>query len=133
MKLIVFADGGCRKSGESVAGSAIFDINGNELSALSVALGKGTNNTAEYSSAIIGLSKAKELGAKEIQLIMDSQLVVKSLAGEYTVGKEHLKPLYAQAMGLLKSFEKYHLTHVFRRFNSRADELANLAYKEQKK
>lgn len=132
MQLIIFADGGCRKSGESVAGSAIFDIEGKEVAAISVALGIGTNNTAEYNSAILGLKKAKELGATQIQLIMDSQLVIKQLNGDYTVNKPHLKPLHKEALELLKSFRIYYLTHVFREMNTRADQLANLAYTEKK-
>lgn len=129
MQMIVFSDGGCKKTGEGVCGASVQDIYGKELAAISKNIGlSSTNNIAEYTSAILGVRKAKELGATEVQLIMDSQLVIRQLEGQYVVSKEHLKPLHAELMDLLKSFDKYYLLHVFREFNTRADELAGEAY-----
>lgn len=128
MQLIVYSDGGCKKTGEAVCGASIQDIYGREVSFISKNIGKGTNNIAEYTSAILGVRKAKELGATEVQLIMDSQLVIRQLEGLYAVSKDHLKPLHVELLYLLKSFNKYYLLHVFREFNKRADALAGEAY-----
>ena len=128
MQVIVFSDGGCKKTGEAVCGASVQDIYGKELAAISQNIGKGTNNIAEYQSAILGIKKAKELGATEVQLIMDSQLVIRQLEGKYAVTKVHLQPLHKELLDLLKSFDKYYLLHVLRDFNKRADELAGEAY-----
>lgn len=129
MKLIVYADGGCKqKTGESVCGASIQTVDGHEVGSVSENLGKGTNNTAEYTSAIKGLRKALELGASEVELIMDSQLVVRQIQGKYAVSKEHLKPLHKLVMDYLNAFDSYNVKHVKREFNQRADELAGKAY-----
>ncbi len=128
LKLVVYADGGCKSTGESVCGASVQTISGNEVGLVSENLGKGTNNTAEYNSAIKGLRKAIELGAAEVELVMDSQLVVRQILGQYTVTKDHLKPLHEEVMTLLGAFDAYSVRHVKREFNKRADELAGLAY-----
>jgi len=129
MKLVVYSDGGCKnKTGESVCGASIQTTDGDEVGSISENLGKGTNNTAEYTSAIKGLQKALELGASDVELIMDSQLVIRQLQGQYSVNKDHLKPLYSKVISLLGVFDTYQLTHVKREFNKRADELAGAAY-----
>lgn len=128
MQLIVYADGGSKKTGESVCGASIQDIYGVEIASISKNIGVATNNKAEYGSAILGVKKAKELGATEVQLIMDSQLVIKQLSGEYTVSKDHLKPLYKELLELLESLDNYYLTWVPRELNKRADQLAGEAY-----
>ena len=128
MQLIVWADGGSKKTGESVCGVSIQDIYGKEIATISKNIGKATNNKAEYQSAILGIKKAKELGGTEVQLIMDSQLVIRQLEGKYAVTKDHLQPLHKELLDLLKSFDKYYLLHVLRDFNKRADELAGEAY-----
>lgn len=130
-KLIVHSDGGCRKTGESVCGATITTHEGVEIGTVSLNLGHGTNNTAEYLSAIYGLRKALELGGTEVDLFMDSQLVVRQVLGEYTVTKDHLKPYFKELVGHLNLFRSWTINHVKREFNKRADELANLAYSKR--
>jgi ribonuclease HI len=130
-KVIIHSDGGCRKSGESVCGASITTPEGVEIATVSLNLGPGTNNTAEYLSAIYGLRKAIELGAKEVDLFMDSQLVVRQVTGEYTVTKNHLKPYFKELKAHLGLFRKWTVNHIKREFNKRADELANLAYSKK--
>jgi len=126
--LIVYADGACRGNpGPMGIGVSIQMKDGKEIETVSEAIGEGTNNRAEYQAAIEGLKRASKQGADEIELRMDSELVVKQLQGEYQVRKAELKPLYAELSGLLASFKKPTVVHVKRDQNPRADELANLA------
>jgi len=126
--LIIYADGACRGNpGEMAIGLSIQRPNGRELETVSEARGYGTNNIAEYQAAIEGLKRAKDHGDDEIELRMDSELVVRQLKGEYQVRKVELKPLWAEVRGLLDSFKKATVVHVGREQNIRADELANLA------
>jgi ribonuclease HI len=109
-------------------GASIQDDLGAEIGTVSALIGKGTNNIAEYRAAIEGLKKAKDLGTAQVELRMDSELVIRHIQGAYKIKKDTLKPLYAEVMALLRSFDKYSVKHVPREDNARADELANLAY-----
>jgi ribonuclease HI len=109
-------------------GASIQDGLGGEVERVSALIGEGTSNIAEYRAAIEGLKRAKDLGAKKVELRMDSELVVRQIEGLYKINSEHLKPLYSEVMTLLQSFTKYTVKHVRRDDNARADELANLAY-----
>jgi len=109
-------------------GASIQDGLGGEVERVSALIGDGTSNVAEYHAAIEGLKKAKALGAKKVELRMDSELVIRQIEGRYRVNAEHLKPLYCEVMTLLQSFTKYSVKHVPREQNARADQLANLAY-----
>ena len=90
-------------------------------------LGVTTNNQAEYTALIEGLKKAKDLGAKEVSVFMDSELVVKQLNREYKVKNKDLAPLFLQVYNLSLNFSKISFTHVYREHNSEADKLANEA------
>lgn len=126
---IVYTDGACRGNpGPMTIGASIQDELGEEIGTVSVMIGEGTNNIAEYRAAIEGLRKAKKLGATSIELRMDSQLIVRQINCVYKVKKETMKVLHAEVMELLKSFDKYTVVHVPREDNVRADELANLAH-----
>ena len=94
-------------------------------------IGDGTNNVAEYQAAIEGVKKAKSLGAKEIELRMDSELVVCQINDDYQVRSDTMKTLHAQLTRLLQSFDKYCVKYVPREQDTRADELANLAYERR--
>ena len=139
MRAIAMADGGCRKDGESVCGVVIYHSHTGlledlkEITTLSIALGSGTNNTAEYCGAIAALAKALELGVTDIRLIMDSQLVVKQIKGEYNVTNKNLKKYYYKVIELKNKFHGFSIEHVYREQNTRADELANLAYTPKEK
>ena len=126
--IFVYTDGACRGNpGPMAIGASIQDDTGKELATVSNLIGDGTNNIAEYRAVIAGLEKAKSLGAREIELRIDSKLVVEQLNGRYKVKNERLKLLHAQALELLSQF-KVTVVHVPREENQRADELANLAY-----
>jgi ribonuclease HI len=99
-----------------------------ELARVNQLLVTGTNNIAKYRAGIEGLMAAKDRGALEIQLLMDSQLVVEQINGRYKVTTEALKVLRAEILELLKAFDWHAVAHVPREDNQRADELANLAY-----
>ncbi len=127
--VVVYADGACSGNpGPMAIGASIQDELGAELGIVSAMIGHGTNNIAEYRSAIEGLKQAKTLGGVEVELRMDSELVIRQINGVYKVRNRTLQPLHAEVLGLLKSFKTWQAVHVFREQNSRADELANLAY-----
>jgi ribonuclease HI len=88
-------------------------------------IGTASNNVAEYTALIEGLSLAAELGVKKLQVFSDSELMVKQMNGEYKVKNEDLRGLYEEACRLRKQFEKVTLTHVRREQNKRADAIGN--------
>lgn len=124
----LFADGGSRGNpGPAGIGAVIFDDNQNCLGEVSEYIGRATNNVAEYRSLIEGLKKAKELGLMELEVRMDSQLVVKQVLGEYRVKNEGLQPLCKEARALIKEFDSVDILHVKREYNTEADKLVNQA------
>lgn len=90
-------------------------------------LGENTNNFAEYSALILGLEKALELGADEVVIKMDSELIVKQMSGEYKIKQPHLQELAAEVQALLAKFSHYEFNHVLRHLNKAADEQVNKA------
>lgn len=126
--LIVFADGGSRGNpGPAGSGAYLEDETGHPVARIYKYLGETTNNVAEYSALIFGLKEAQRRGAKEVQVRMDSQLVVRQILGEYRVKEATLKKLHEQAVALLESFGHYRIEHIPREENEEADKLANLA------
>ncbi len=126
--LTLHADGGSRGNpGPAGAGAVLYDDQGREVAALARYLGSTTNNEAEYQALIMGLAEAQRLGAAQLTVKMDSELVVRQLSGQYRVKAPGLKPLYDQARRLLQGFGAVTILHVRRQFNQRADELANQA------
>jgi ribonuclease HI len=94
-------------------------------------LGDQTNNVAEYEGVLLGLRRAQELGIREVEVIADSQLVIRQLGGQYRVKNMGLKPLYDAAVRLLKTFDRVRLVHVPRELNTEADEMSNRAIDEK--
>jgi ribonuclease HI len=90
-------------------------------------VGVKTNNEAEYMALIMGLEMALEMGATEVTVYSDSQLLVRQLQGEYRVRSHRLKKLYERAADLISRFSKFQIVHVEREENSEADRLANTA------
>jgi ribonuclease HI len=128
----VFSDGAARGNpGPAGAGAVLTDAQGNVLARLGRYLGRQTNNVAEYQGLLIGLRRAQEMGAREIEVRADSQLMIRQLKGEYAVRNAGLKPLHAEALRLLRSFGKYGLQHIPREENSLADEMSNRAIDEE--
>lgn len=127
-KLILFTDGGARGNpGPAGIGCVIFDGKGNIVEEISECIGEATNNQAEYKALLAGLAKAKELGAKEVEVFLDSELVVKQLNREYRVKDKDLAPLFIQVYNLTLGFKKIIFKHIRREQNELADELVNLA------
>jgi len=123
---VAYCDGGSRGNpGEAACAVVIFDGSGDELLRQAKRLGKATNNQAEYAGVILALELAGQLGAKKLEIRMDSELVVRQLEGAYKVKNEGLKPLYARACKLLDGFKSVAVLHIPRKDNKLADKLVN--------
>ena len=128
----VFSDGAARGNpGPAGAGAVIKDTKGQVIAELKQPLGKATNNVAEYKGLLLGLRKAKDLGAREVEVRADSELMIRQINGKYAVRNEGLKPLYNEAMALLRSFSKWRAEHIPREENALADEMSNRAIDEE--
>jgi len=126
--VVLYTDGCCRGNpGPAGIGVVIKDPHKKILKELSEYIGEATNNIAEYSAIIRGLEAACDLGADEITVFMDSELVVKQLSGEYRVKDERMKELFLQTLGALKDFKSFEIKHIDRSKNKEADLLANKA------
>lgn len=127
-KLKLYTDGGARGNpGPAGIGVVIFDEQENLVAEISKYVGETTNNQAEYKALIAGLDKAKELGASELDVFLDSKLVVKQLNREYRVKDKDLAPLFVQVYNISLGFKKIIFKHIFREKNSQADKLVNKA------
>lgn len=127
-RLILWTDGGARGNpGPAGIGVVLTDAQGELVAEIAEYIGEATNNQAEYRALIAGLTRAQELAATVVDIRMDSELVVRQLQGEYKVKNENMKPLYAQATALLKTFARYTIQHVRREQNTEADKLVNQA------
>ena len=105
MKLLVFTDGGSRGNpGPSAFAFVIASEDGRILRKSARFIGEGTNNEAEYNGLAAGLKMALEMGADEVEVVMDSELIVRQIEGRYSVKSEKLRPLYDEAKVLLARF-----------------------------
>ena len=130
-RLILYADGAARGNpGPAGAGAVLLDEDGTVVAELTLALGRATNNVAEYSALILGLEEAKRLGANAIDVRMDSKLVVEQLSGRWRTKHPGLIPLALRAGQLLASFPVREIRHVPREQNLVADALSNRAIDE---
>jgi ribonuclease HI len=121
-------DGGARGNpGPSGIGVVITDEQGGELARANDYIGVATNNVAEYRALLLGLERARALGAREVALVNDSQLVARQLTGEYRVKKPDLRPLHELALAALSEFDRWTVRSVPREQNEIADELVNEA------
>jgi ribonuclease HI len=128
MKVIVHVDGGARGNpGPAAAACVISSPEGEVLGEHAQLLGAVTNNVAEYRALLLGLKHARELGASEIEVIGDSELIAKQVRGIYKVKHEAMKPLHSEAKAALKQFERWSIRTVPRAQNAHADALVNAA------
>lgn len=125
-------DGASRGNpGPAGIGVLVRDENKSILKEVSEYLGDGiTNNQAEYSALIRALEECKELEADEVNIISDSQLLVRQMKGQYKVNSENLRGLYNKALDLESEFRRVTYRHVTRNENTEADRLANLALED---
>jgi ribonuclease HI len=128
VKLVLNCDGGSRGNpGPAAVGVVLRDAEGEVVSEVSQVIGVATNNVAEYEAVIRGLERATELGATEIELIGDSELIAKQITGDYKVKHPDMKPLHAKATQALREFDSWTIRTVPRAQNSDADALVNQA------
>ncbi len=131
-RLRLYSDGAARGNpGPSGAGAVLVEPGGQVVARLGKYLGTQTNNYAEYMGLLIGLKHAKTLGAKEIEVFADSELLIRQLGGRYQVKSPSLRPLYEEAVKLLNDFSRVKLVHVPREMNAAADEMSNRAIDER--
>jgi len=128
MKARLFTDGGARGNpGPAAYGFVLETEDGTVLAAEGRAIGVATNNVAEYSGLVAGLRKALELHVPEVEVVSDSELLVKQMRGEYRVKNETLRALFVEASGLARSLQTVEYRHVKRAHNELADKLVNEA------
>jgi ribonuclease HI len=105
----------------------ISDTDGEVLREVGETIGAATNNVAEYRAVLRGLSEAASLGATEVEVVNDSELVARQLTGRYKVKHPAMKELHAEAVAALRGFASWRIRTVPRAQNARADELVNEA------
>lgn len=128
MKIVVHVDGGARGNpGPAAIGVVVSGADGAVIDELAERIGDATNNVAEYRAVLAGLRRAAELGASELELVNDSELVARQLTGAYKVKHPAMRPLYEQAIGALRGFDSWRIRTVPRAQNARADALVNEA------
>ena len=128
MKLVVHVDGGARGNpGPAAAAAVLATPDGDVVDEAHAFLGVATNNVAEYRGLLLGLKRANALGADEVEIVNDSELVAKQINGLYKVKHPDMRPLHAQAMRALSGFDRWTVRSVPRAQNAGADALVNQA------
>jgi ribonuclease HI len=124
----VHVDGGARGNpGPAAIGVVVSRPDGEVIDELGERIGPSTNNVAEYRALLRGVQQAAALGAREVEIVNDSELIARQLTGEYKVKHPSMKPLYEEAIAALRAFENWSIRTVPRAQNVRADELVNEA------
>ncbi|HEV7936921.1 MAG TPA: ribonuclease HI family protein [Solirubrobacteraceae bacterium] len=133
MKVVVHVDGGSRGNpGPAAAASVVSTPAGEVLDEASELLGTVTNNVAEYKALLLGLARAGALGASEVEVVNDSELIAKQVQGLYKVKHVAMRPLYSEAVAALGAFETWKIRSVPRAQNAHADALVNAALDDAK-
>jgi ribonuclease HI len=128
VRLVVHVDGGARGNpGPAAAAAVVSTPDGEVVAERHELLGETTNNVAEYRGLLLGLQLARELGATEVDVVNDSELVAKQVNGEYKVKHPDMKPLHAEALEALRGFDRWTIRSVPRAQNADADALVNQA------
>jgi ribonuclease HI len=133
MRVVVHVDGGARGNpGPAAVGAVVAsEGDGSVLAERGEYIGETTNNVAEYRALLLGLELARDVGATEVEVVNDSELVARQIGGEYKVKSPGLKPLFHETMETLRTFDAWSVSNVPRAQNARADELVNLALDEE--
>jgi ribonuclease HI len=128
MKVVVHVDGGSRGNpGPAAAASVVSTPDGRVLDEASELLGAVTNNVAEYRALLLGLARAGALGATEVEVVNDSELIAKQVQGLYKVKHAAMRPLHSEAIAALRGFGAWKIRSVPRAQNAHADALVNAA------
>jgi ribonuclease HI len=128
VKLVVNVDGGARGNpGPAAIGVVVSGPDGKVIDELAEPIGVATNNVAEYRALLRGIEWARGLGADELEIVGDSELVARQVTGAYKVKHPAMKPLYDEATAALRAFGDWRIRTVPRSENARADELVNQA------
>jgi ribonuclease HI len=126
--LVIHVDGGARGNpGPAAIGVVVSGPDGEVLDEVAETIGVATNNVAEYRALVRGLERAAALGAREIEIVNDSELVARQLTGAYKVKHPAMRPLYEEAIAALHGFDRWAIRSVPRAENARADALVNAA------
>ncbi len=124
--MTVHVDGGARGNpGPAAAAAVATGPDGDVLGERSAYIGEATNNVAEYRAVLLGLELAGALGAREVDVVNDSELVARQIGGQYKVKHAGLKPLHAETLSALRRFDRWSVRNVRRESNERADRLVN--------
>jgi ribonuclease HI len=128
VKARLFTDGGARGNPGPAAAAFVLEAeDGTVLEASGTAIGVATNNVAEYRALVDGLRRASELGVSELEVVSDSELIVKQMRGEYRVKNDALRVLHREASTLAGAIDRVTFTAVRREQNELADRLVNEA------
>jgi ribonuclease HI len=128
VKVVVHVDGGARGNpGPAAAAAVVSTPGGDVLDEATVTLGTATNNVAEYRGLLLGLERARAVGATEVEVVNDSELVAKQVNGLYKVKHPDMRPLHAAAVRALREFDRWVIRSVPRAQNADADALVNRA------
>ena len=128
MRVVVHVDGGSRGNpGPAAAAAVISTPEGEVLDEAATVLGRATNNVAEYRGLLLGLERARALGATEVEVVNDSELVARQVNGAYKVKHPDMRPLYEEAKAALQGFARWSIRSVPRAQNADADALVNQA------
>jgi len=131
-KLTLYTDGSCKGNpGDGGAGAVIKNEQGKTISRIKRYLGPVTNNIAEYQALILGLQEAQRLGATDIAIYLDAELVVNQITGVYRVRDRRLKTLEGEVRKLLGGFTRWAIRQIPREENREADRLAREAVREK--
>lgn len=130
-KLKLFIDGAARGNpGPAAVGVVLADSTGRTVKELSRSLGTATNNVAEFVALILGLQEALHLGARELSVFSDSELLVRQINGRYRIKDETLQWLHVVIRHLVEGLKRFEITHIPREKNAKADRLAARAVLE---
>jgi ribonuclease HI len=130
-RVVVHVDGGARGNPGPAGIAAVLSApDGSVLREGRRYIGETTNNVAEYRAVLLGLELAAEVGAREVEIVNDSELVARQIGGQYKVKHAGLKPLYLDVMARLRDFDSWRVRNVPRAQNARADSLVNAALDE---
>jgi ribonuclease HI len=127
-RVVVNVDGGARGNpGPAAIAAVVTTPRGEVLEERSEPIGSATNNVAEYRALLLGIERARALGASELELVGDSELIVRQLRGEYRVKDAALRDLHARVLEALGELDRWSIRHVRREKNAHADRLVNEA------